>query len=199
MASLLESFEQQYATLSAEITSKTGRVPNLSGPDKNSTIREIEKHLDEAKELLEQMELEARDVAAGDRQKIQNRVKAYQAEQRQMGKELKRAMIAFSDQVRTREELLGPDELTESEDQRQRLLENSERLERASRRLESGYGMVVETEQIGAAVLEDLHSQRETMKRSRDRLRDNGCRSLAGDARILTSMLRRVIQNRLPS
>ena len=31
MATLMESYEQQYSTLTADITAKTGRVPNLSG------------------------------------------------------------------------------------------------------------------------------------------------------------------------
>ncbi len=31
MASLMESYEQQYSTLTAEITTKTGTIPNLTG------------------------------------------------------------------------------------------------------------------------------------------------------------------------
>ena len=31
MASLMDSYEQQYSTLTAEITSKIGRIPNLVG------------------------------------------------------------------------------------------------------------------------------------------------------------------------
>ena len=31
MASLMESYEQQYSNLTAEITCKTGQIPNLSG------------------------------------------------------------------------------------------------------------------------------------------------------------------------
>lgn len=34
MASLMDSFEQQYAALSAEITAKTSRLSNLSGGTK---------------------------------------------------------------------------------------------------------------------------------------------------------------------
>lgn len=34
------------------------------------------------------MELEARDISGGDKQKIQNRVKSYQADQKQLEKEL---------------------------------------------------------------------------------------------------------------
>ena len=36
MAQLMESYEQQFSHLTAEIVSKTGRIPNLSG---GSSIR----------------------------------------------------------------------------------------------------------------------------------------------------------------
>ena len=54
--------------------------------------------------------------------------------------------------------------------QRARLLDNSERIERSNRKLEQGYRIAVETEQIGAQIMEDLHSQRQTIERSRDRV-----------------------------
>lgn len=57
-------------------------------------------------------------------------------------------------------------------EQRQRLLDNTERIERTGKTLTEGYRVVLETEQIGAAVLQDLSSQRETIQRSRGRVRD---------------------------
>ena len=57
-----------------------------------------------------------------------------------------------------------------SRTQRSRLLDNTERLERSGKRLEDGYRTCIETEQIGSQVLEDLHSQRQTIQRSRDRV-----------------------------
>ena len=60
--------------------------------------------------------------------------------------------------------------LCASRTQRSRLLDNTERLERSGKRLEDGYRTCIETEQIGSQVLEDLHSQRQTIQRSRDRV-----------------------------
>ncbi|MED6238249.1 Vesicle transport through interaction with t-SNAREs 1A, partial [Ataeniobius toweri] len=54
----------------------------------------------------------------------------------------KRSRIAYSDEVRN--ELLGDDAIS-SESQRAHLLDNTERLERSSRRLEAGYQIAVET------------------------------------------------------
>ncbi|TRY76138.1 hypothetical protein DNTS_012922 [Danionella cerebrum] len=62
----------------------------------------------------------------------------------------KRSRIAYSDEVRN--ELLG-DDASSSESQRAHLLDNTERLERSSRRLEAGYQIAVETEWVGAQPL----------------------------------------------
>lgn len=58
-----------------------------------------------------------------------------------------------------------------NEEQRQRLLDTSERLERTGRDLTSGYQILLETEEIGSQVLRDLSEQRETIHKSRARVR----------------------------
>ncbi|NXL23638.1 VTI1A protein, partial [Setophaga kirtlandii] len=105
----------------------------------------------------------------------------------------KRSRIAYSDEVRN--ELLG-DDGNSSENQRAHLLDNTERLERSSRRLEAGYQIAVETEQIGQEMLENLSHDREKIQRARERLREADA-NLGKSSRILTGMLRRIIQNRI--
>ncbi|KAK2172739.1 hypothetical protein NP493_934g00000 [Ridgeia piscesae] len=196
MASLMESYEQQYSNLTAEIVSHTGKIPNLSGSDKSTEVSHVERLLDETHELLEQMELEVRGLPPADRQKYQTRLKSYQAELATLEKELKKARIAFSDTVHSREELLGMEEGHQSEDQRARLLDNSERLERVGKKIDHGYRTCIETEQIGEEILGNLHSQRETIQRSRNRLRDTN-EALGQSSRVLSGMMRRMIQNRI--
>ena len=48
-----------------------------------------------------------------------------------------------------------------------RLLDNSEALERGGRKLNIGQRLLAETEGVGAAVLEDLSRQRETLQNAR--------------------------------
>ncbi|MEQ2313705.1 Vesicle transport through interaction with t-SNAREs 1A [Ameca splendens] len=66
-----------------------------------------------------------------------------------MGRQWKRSRIAYSDEVRN--ELLGDDaissesQLIKLREERAHLLDNTERLERSSRRLEAGYQIAVET------------------------------------------------------
>jgi len=163
--------------------------------EKQSAILNVERLIEETRELLEQMELEIREVPANSRQKYQTRLRSYKTELTNLEKELRRARIAFSDEVHTREELLGEDSIS-SEDQRARLLDNTDRIERQGKRLEQGYKTVLETERIGADVLSDLHSQRETIQRSRQRLRETN-ENLGKSSRTLSGMMRRIVQNRI--
>lgn len=68
------------------------------------------------------------------------------------------------------EELFINDGLSIKEEQRQRLLNNSERLERTGNQLLAGYRAVIETEEVGNQVLQDLAIQRETIQRARSRV-----------------------------
>lgn len=62
------------------------------------------------------------------------------------------------------------DGLSLNEEQKQRLLDNSERLERAGNHLTTGYQILLETEELGSQVLRDLGQQRETIQKSRARV-----------------------------
>ncbi|XP_042192606.1 vesicle transport through interaction with t-SNAREs homolog 1A isoform X2 [Callorhinchus milii] len=195
MSSEFESYEQDFGTLTADITHKTGRIPKLSGDEKKHMVGNVEKQMEEARELLEQMDLEVREIPVQSRGMFSTRMKSYKQELEKLDKEFKRSRIAYSDEVNLRNELLGDDGNT-SENQRAFLLDNTERLERSSRRLEAGYQITVETEQIGQEILENLHHDKEKIQRSRDRLRETDT-NLGKSSRILSGMLRRIIQNRI--
>ncbi|XP_070637390.1 vesicle transport through interaction with t-SNAREs homolog 1A isoform X6 [Bos indicus] len=116
MSSDFEGYEQDFAVLTAEITNKIARVPRLPPDEKKQMVANVEKQLEEAKELLEQMDLEVREIPPQSRGMYSNRMRSYKQE---MGK------------LET--------------DFRAHLLDNTERLERSSRRLEAGYQIAVET------------------------------------------------------
>ncbi|XP_078269625.1 vesicle transport through interaction with t-SNAREs homolog 1A isoform X2 [Rhinoraja longicauda] len=195
MSSDFEVYEQDFGTLTADITSKVGRIPKLSGDDKKGMVANVEKQIEEAQELLEQMDLEVREIPLQSRGLFSTRMKSYKQELAKLDKDFKRSRIAYSDEVNLRNELLGDDGNT-TENQRACLLDNTERLERSTRRLEAGYQLTVETEQIGQEILENLHHDKEKIQRARERLRETDT-NLGKSSRILTGMLRRIIQNRI--
>ncbi|XP_044294813.1 vesicle transport through interaction with t-SNAREs homolog 1A isoform X9 [Varanus komodoensis] len=186
MSSDFEGYEQDFSVLTAEITNRIGKVPKLLGDEKRQMVSNVEKQLEEARELLEQMELEVREIPPQSRGMYSSRMRSYNQEMEKLEADFKRSRIAYSDEVRN--ELLG-DDGNSSEIQRAHLLDNTERLERSSRRLEAGYQIAVETEQIGQDILENLSHDREKIQRARERLRETDA-NLGKSSRILTGMLR---------
>ncbi|XP_070846310.1 vesicle transport through interaction with t-SNAREs homolog 1A isoform X1 [Chaetodon auriga] len=200
MSSDFEAYEQDFGTITAEITNKIGRIPKLSGEEKTQLVLNVDKQLEEVRELLEQMDLEVREIPIQSRAMYNSRLKSYKQEIEKLEKDFKRSRIAYSDEVRN--ELLGDDasssenQLIKLREERAHLLDNTEKLERSSRRLEAGYQIAVETEQVGQEILSNLHSDREKIQRARERLRETDA-NLGKSSRILTGMLRRIIQNRI--
>ncbi|CAK6956685.1 vesicle transport through interaction with t-SNAREs homolog 1A isoform X5 [Scomber scombrus] len=167
MSSDFEAYEQDFGTVTAEITNKIGKIPKLSGEEKTQLVLNVDKQLEEVRELMEQMDLEVREIPIQSRAMYNSRLKSYKQEMEKLEKDF-----------------------------RAHLLDNTEKLERSSRRLEAGYQIAVETEQVGQEILSNLHSDREKIQRARERLRETDA-NLGKSSRILTGMLRRIIQNRI--
>lgn len=144
---------------------------------------------------LEQMGLEIQDVDSTTKASFTSRHLAYQAELKRLTQEFQIAKNETQIQMYDSSDF---DELTTSgisNQQQRRLLDNSERIERTGNRLTEGYRTILETEQIGANVLQDLSAQRETLQKSRSRLREAN-EDLRQSSRIMNSMLMRSIRER---
>lgn len=118
--------------------------------------------------------MEIREVtpANGNRASLTNRLNCYEAELKRLQHEFTNAKVSKTDGVQQSYDSSDFDEVVGGikAEQQQRLLDNSERIERTGRRLEDGYRTILETESIGTAVLQDLSHQRETLQRSRARV-----------------------------
>ncbi|XP_065652326.1 vesicle transport through interaction with t-SNAREs homolog 1A isoform X2 [Hydra vulgaris] len=196
MSQLFSDYEKHFGIITADIVAKTNKLPNVQGDEKRELVTSVDQKFDDAQELLEQMDLEVRTLSAEHKQKCSIKLKNYKAELKNLEQNMKKAKFAFSNQDLLRSELLRGDDGPHSEDQRSNLLDNSTRLERSNRRLEEGYKICLETEQIGHEIMDNLSRDRETMTRTRDRLRTTNT-DLSKSSRILTAMMRRVIQNRI--
>ncbi|KAI1732966.1 vesicle transport through interaction with t-SNAREs like protein 1A [Ditylenchus destructor] len=194
---LLTQFEHQYSVNTAEITAKIGQlVTQLPVSERVAAINEIRKLLDDVEGLLEQMELSVweLDPSGADRSKYDLRVKSYRNDKKQLDAELQKAITRLKNDS-NRDELLNFDEGI-GLDQQDQLIENTERLDRTSRKIHDTYRVTVETEQIGSEVLGNLSQQREVLSRARDRMREADA-DLSRSNKVLSDMIRRVIQNRL--
>ena len=56
--------------------------------------------------------------------------------------------------------------------QRSKLLSNTDRIQRTSDRLDEGYRITQETEEIGLGIMDNLQRDRETIQRMRGRVRE---------------------------
>lgn len=141
------------------------------------------------------MGLEVQDVDSTIKASFVSRLNCYQAELKRLTQEFQNAKNETQIQMYDSSDF---DELTTSgisNQQQRRLLDNSERIERTGNRLTEGYRTILETEQIGASVLEDLSAQRETIKKSRSRLREAN-EDLRQSSRIMNSMIMRSLRER---
>lgn len=141
------------------------------------------------------MGLEIQDVDSTAKVNFTSRLKCYEAELKRLMQEFQNAKNDAQTHMYDSSDF---DELTTSgisSEQQRRLLDNSERIETTGNRLTEGYRIVLDAEQMGATVLQDLSSQRETLQKSRNRLRETG-EDLRQSSRIMNSMIMRSIRER---
>jgi len=196
MGELFVNFEKEFGNLTADVIAKTNKIPNVAAGTKRKTIEDVDSLFDDIQEILEQMDLEVRSLSGDHKLKCASKLKSYKEEVKTLELNYKKAKVSLSDQEHIRSELLNGDDEPNSESQRSRLLDNSERIERSSRRLDEGYKLCIETEQIGQDILGNLERDRDVMTKTRDRLRGTNT-DLNKSSRILTAMMRRVVQNRV--
>mmetsp|Transcript_26475 Transcript_26475/g.71542 ORF Transcript_26475/g.71542 Transcript_26475/m.71542 type:complete len:254 (+) Transcript_26475:69-830(+) len=206
MTETFENYDEEFKGATGIIATKISLLPNVSGGEKNSSIAEIEKELANAQALVEQMDLEARSSTGETRAEMQTRARTHKTTLTDLKNNLRDARAAFPTSVQAqRDDLLGgarragqpSAELTaEAQNQRQRLLAQTDALGKTSSRLEQTQRIVMETEEIGINILSDLDQQRQTLEGTRDKLRGADT-DLARSRRILQGMARRALANKL--
>ncbi|XP_033110217.1 vesicle transport through interaction with t-SNAREs homolog 1B-like, partial [Anneissia japonica] len=80
--------------------------------------------------------------------------------------------------------------------QRTRLIQGTESLNRASGSLDRTHRIAAETDEIGVGIIEELGGQKDQLLSTRDKL-DNMDANLGRSRRILNSMARRVMTNKM--
>lgn len=140
------------------------------------------------------MELEVRGMTGNARDRLRGRVESHRAELKRLTQEFQSAKRPKEDSIDIAMEESWESNVTE--DQKKRLLDASDRIDRSGRTLQNGYRMVLETEEIGSQILKDLHDQRETIQRNRGRLRDTDA-ELGRGSRLLSGMIVRSLQQKL--
>jgi len=196
---LFANYEQDFRDVFGSLEGHLRTIPNLSNDHKLSEIKKAENDITDAEDILQSMNLNARNVSGLPGQKLTQKIKEYEAKVAASKKELRRMETTVTSMVE-REALMGGavlgTELTTSIDQRERLLTGTEKLHRSNATLLEARRTAEATVETGANILSNLESQRETMERSLGRIGEINSK-LAQSSRILSAMARRVATNKL--
>ncbi|GAA5881383.1 hypothetical protein JCM16303_000155 [Sporobolomyces ruberrimus] len=179
---------QEYATdldslVQGIIDKLEGTAAKLKGEERNAVFRRIERELEEADEIIAQMEVEVQTADHHDKATLQNKLRDHKAKVSRQKADLK-SLQASAD----RDDLLSrPSASHTAVDmtsrspspgaspsaayaQRTRLLSATDQLADGQRRLEESQRIALETEGLGTGILENLRGQRDTLTRTRDSL-----------------------------
>lgn len=195
MSDAFEGYERQYCLLSANLSKKCTSAALLDGELKKQKVSEIKAGLDEAESLIRKMDLDARSLQPNIKVVLLAKLREYRSDLNNVKSGLKRIS---SDSQTVREELLESglaDTRSVSADQRTRLLTSTERLNNSSERIKESRRTMLETEDLGVSILQDLHQQRQSLLHTHDTLHgvdDNISRS----KKVLTAISIRMSRNK---
>lgn len=194
---LFNQYENDYCNKSTDISRKIDAIASLSGDARRRKVDEVEYDIKEADQVIKRMEMEARSFPPDKSHRMLMKIREYKADHQNLKDEVKKAAQSVSRGDAARAELgLGQDYFSTTSGQRERMLTATEQLNRTGARLQQGRHQLLETEELGVNILEDLSRQRETILRSKDTLHgaDDG---LSRARRVLGSMSRRVLTNKI--
>ncbi|PSS28762.1 Vesicle transport v-SNARE like [Actinidia chinensis var. chinensis] len=199
MSEVFEGYERQYCELSANLSRKCDSAgPLPDGEDKKQKVSEIKAGLDDADVLIRKMDLEARSLQPSLKAVLLAKLREYKADLNKLKKEVKKISSANTNPI-SREELMESgmaDAHAVSGDQRERLAMSTERLNQSSDRIKESRRTMLETEDLGVSILQDLHQQRETLLHSHKKLHGVDD-AIDKSKKVLTSMSRRMSRNKL--
>jgi len=196
MSEIFDGYERQYCELSANLSRKCTSVPALHGEEKKHKLTELKTGLDEADSLIRRMDLEARSLPPTQKATLLAKLREYKSDLTNLKRDVKKS--ASTDAASARDDLLESgmaDHANPTHDQRGRLLMSTERLNQSGERIKESKRTLLETEELGVSILQDLHTQRQTLLHAQNTLHgvdDN----IGKSRRILNSMSRRMSRNK---
>ncbi|KAI9379378.1 hypothetical protein POPTR_017G087700v4 [Populus trichocarpa] len=197
MNEIFEGYERQYCELSANLSRKCTAALALDREQKKQKISEIRAGLEDAESLIRKMDMEARNLQPNVKAVLLAKLREYKSDLNNLKTEVKR-IGSGNLNASARDELLEAgmaNSLTASADQRSRLMMTTERLNQSGDRIKDSRRTMLETEELGVSILQDLHQQRQSLLHAHDTL--HGVDGNIGKSkRVLTAMSRRINKNK---
>lgn len=176
MSELFDSYASDLQQLKEGVRHKIDQSKSQNGEAKKSTLRRAEMELEEAEEVISQMDIEVQGFPQSVRSRFAVQIRGFKQEVQALTKEVRAGLSTATGAKGTYDpsyadedaDLEAADSATAN---RQRLLQGTASLEDGTRRLEESNRLALETEDLGADILRDLRSQREQIENSRDTVR----------------------------
>uniref|UniRef100_A0A2P2K211 Vesicle transport v-SNARE N-terminal domain-containing protein n=1 Tax=Rhizophora mucronata TaxID=61149 RepID=A0A2P2K211_RHIMU len=166
MSEVFDGYERQYCELSANLSRKCNAASLLpDGDEKKARLAEISSRLDDCDALIRKMDLEARSLQPNVKAMLLAKLREYKSDLNKLKREAKRVVSGNASQT-AHDELVDSgmaDVHRASADQRERLSMSVERLNQSGERINESRRTILETEELGISILEDLHQQRQTL------------------------------------
>ncbi|KAL4244229.1 VTI1 family protein [Abortiporus biennis] len=200
---LFDSYEQDFKQIISSIRDKLdGEAKGESAEQRKAALRRVEMELDEADEMISQMEIEIQGIPQSLKASFQSRLKSSKNDltrYKKLSKDV-HSQIARTDLLSRASPSGGAtfssDEPYGPNGDRQRLLAGTTILEDGSRRLLDSQRIALETEEQGADILRSLRGQREQIENARDTLQ-RADTSIDRATGTLKKMIRRMYQQRV--
>ncbi|KAG6809288.1 hypothetical protein H0H92_000821 [Tricholoma furcatifolium] len=194
---LFDSYEQDFKQFIATIGKRLEGDDNERGEDRKASLRRVEMELDEADEMVSQMEIEIQGIPQSIRSEYHKRLRTAKADLAQYKKLLKeqRAQVARSDLLSSQPFTTSDDPYGSNSD-RARLLAGTTKLEEGTKRLQDSQRIALETENQGADILLNLRTQREQIEHARNTL-NTADLSIDRASNTLKSMIRTMYKQRV--
>lgn len=195
---LFESYEQDFRQLIEAVQEKLEDNGGDEKEKRKSNLRRVEMELEEADEMVSQMEIEIQGIPQSVRAQYHTRLRSAKTDLSKHKKLLTdaRSQLARSDLLSSSNNAYSSsDEPYGPSSDRTRLLAGTALLEEGSKRLQQSQQIALETENQGADILMNLRTQREQIENSRNTLQraDLAIDRASG---TLKKMVRRMYQQR---
>ncbi|KJA13639.1 hypothetical protein HYPSUDRAFT_209368 [Hypholoma sublateritium FD-334 SS-4] len=171
---LFDSYEQDFRHIISGISDKLeGNGKSQQGEQRKAALRKVELELDEADDIVSQLEIEVQGIPQSVKAPYAARLKQAKSDltrYKKLSKEL-HSQAARSDLLGSfKNGTSSSDDPYGERSDRSRLLGGTEILEDGSRRIAESTSLALETENHGADILRSLRGQREQIENSRNTL-----------------------------
>ncbi|CAL9224224.1 unnamed protein product [Arabidopsis halleri] len=170
MSNVFHEYDRQYCELSINLSKKCTLAFSLKGGKKKEKLAEITSDLENAEKLISKMDHAASNLPPNIKSILLEKLRESKSSLRRLKSEIKRN-TSGNLKVTTQEEVLEADKAASAEE-RSRLMKSTERLVRTREIIEDSRRKMLETENIGISILENLQSQTESLQRTQAMLNE---------------------------